>query len=124
LVTIDGTPPDPINFPAGCRFAARCPFKIERCTQHPDLLEILPGRKTRCWVTQDGQPLPPPATRKTAPATAQAAPVAEKKAPPPMLQLRGVVKHFPLPKDTFFGKQRVVHAVDGVDLDVAKGETV
>ena len=41
-----------------------------------------------------------------------------------MLQLRGLVKHFPLPKDTFFGKQRVVHAVDGVDLDVAKGETV
>ena len=41
-----------------------------------------------------------------------------------MLQLRGVVKHFPLPKDTFFGKQRVVHAVDGVDLEVAKGETV
>jgi peptide/nickel transport system ATP-binding protein len=123
LVTIEGTPPDPINFPAGCRFAARCPFKIERCTQHPDLLEIMPGRKTRCWVTQDGKPLPPPATRKTAPAPAQAVPVVETKAPP-VLQLRGVVKHFPLPKDTFFGKQRVVHAVDGVDLDVAKGETV
>lgn len=124
LVTIDGTPPDPINFPTGCRFAARCPFRIERCTQHPELLELMPGRKSRCWVTQEGQPLPPPATRKTAPATAQAAPAAEKKVAQPMLQLRGVVKHFPLPKDTFFGKQRVVHAVDGVDLDVAKGETV
>ena len=126
LVTIDGTPPDPINFPAGCRFAARCPFKIERCTQHPDLVELMPGRKARCWVTQDGKPLPPPATR-LAPAhrclhrqSAQR----RRKRPVPMLQLRGVVKHFPLPKDTFFGKQRVVHAVDGVDLDVAKGETV
>jgi peptide/nickel transport system ATP-binding protein len=124
LVTIEGTPPDPLNFPTGCRFAARCPFRIERCTQHPDLLELLPGRKARCWVTQDGQPLPPPATRKTAPAApapAQPAPVQAKR---PMLQLRGVVKHFPLPKETFFGKQRVVHAVDGVDLEVAKGETV
>ena len=54
----------------------------------------------------------------------QAASGADKKLRAPMLQLRGVVKHFPLPKDTFFGKQRVVHAVDGVDLDVAKGETV
>src|SRR5262249_28759064 len=50
LVTIEGTPPDPLNFPGGCRFAARCPFKIERCTQHPDLLELMPGCKARCWV--------------------------------------------------------------------------
>ena len=124
LVTIEGTPPDPLNFPDGCRFAARCPFRIERCTQHPDLLELLPGRKARCWVTQDGKQLPPPATRKTAAATPAPARPAEPAAATPMLQLRGVVKHFPLPKETFFGKQRVVHAVDGVDLDVAKGETV
>jgi peptide/nickel transport system ATP-binding protein len=85
----------------------------------------MPGRKSRCWVTQDGEALPPPATRKTAPVHAEAkAPEKPKAVSQPILQLRGVVKHFPLPKDTFFGKQRVVHAVDGVDLDVAKGETV
>jgi peptide/nickel transport system ATP-binding protein len=41
-----------------------------------------------------------------------------------LLEVRGLVKHFPLPREGFFGKQKVVHAVDGVDLDVAQGETV
>src|SRR5260370_36103525 len=35
LTTIEGTPPDPLNWPQGCRFAARCPFRIEKCDEHP-----------------------------------------------------------------------------------------
>ena len=41
-----------------------------------------------------------------------------------LLEVRGLTKHFPLPRDGFFEPHRVVHAVDGVDLDVASGETV
>jgi oligopeptide/dipeptide ABC transporter ATP-binding protein len=41
-----------------------------------------------------------------------------------MLELRNVIKHFPLPKTSFFGEQKVVHAINGVDLDIAQGETV
>ncbi|MDF3064344.1 MAG: transporter ATP-binding protein [Microvirga sp.] len=41
-----------------------------------------------------------------------------------LLEVRGLVKHFPLPKSGFFQKRLIVHAVDGVDLDVARGETV
>ena len=33
-----------------------------KCDEHPALLELAPGRKARCWVTQSGEPLPPPAT--------------------------------------------------------------
>ena len=62
LTTIEGAPPDPLAIPSGCRFAARCPFRIARCDEHPALLELVPGRKTRCWVTQSGEPLPAPAT--------------------------------------------------------------
>ncbi len=127
LVTIEGTPPDPLNHPPGCRFAPRCPFRIEKCSEHPELLEIMPGRKARCWVTQAGETLPPPETKAAVPASVSkidhgaGASLARGER---MLELRGVVKHFPLPKETFFGKQKVVHAVDGVDLDVAQGETV
>ncbi len=128
LVTIEGTPPDPIAHPPGCRFAARCPFRIDKCTEHPDLLELAPGAKARCWVTQSGNSLPPPSTRAPVPAQAKAGmdhgAGTKLERGERMLQLRGVVKHFPLPKRSFFGKREIVHAVDGVDLDVAQGETV
>jgi peptide/nickel transport system ATP-binding protein len=128
LVTIEGAPPDPMAHPPGCRFAPRCPFRIDKCTEHPDLVELAPGRKSRCWVTQAGDALPPPSTRATVPAEAKAGidhgAGAKLERGERMLQLRGVVKHFPLPKTSFFGRREVVHAVDGVDLDVAQGETV
>jgi oligopeptide transport system ATP-binding protein len=37
----------------------------------------------------------------------------------PLLETRGLVKHFPME-----GTREIVHAVDGVDLAVAKGETL
>lgn len=128
LVTIEGTPPDPLAHPPGCRFAPRCPFRVEACTEHPDLLTLAPGRKSRCWVTQAGHPLPPPSAH-----TAELVQVKSAidhgsgtvlRRGERMLELRGVVKHFPLPKESFFGAQKAVHAVDGVDLDVMQGETV
>jgi ABC-type oligopeptide transport system ATPase subunit len=42
----------------------------------------------------------------------------------PILEVSGLQKHFPLAKETFFARQRVLRAVDGVDLQVLAGETV
>ncbi len=42
----------------------------------------------------------------------------------PILEVAGLVKHFPLRKGMPFGRRRVVHAVDGVDLVARRGETV
>ena len=42
----------------------------------------------------------------------------------PLLSVRGLVKHFALPKKGFFEPHRYVHAIDGIDLDVGRGETV
>ena len=45
----------------------------------------------------------------------------------PMLRVRGLFKHFDLKKsfiESFAGKGQVVRAVDGVDFDVFKGETL
>ncbi|WP_029029417.1 ABC transporter ATP-binding protein [Salinarimonas rosea] len=49
LAAIEGTVPDMSRPPAGCRFAARCPFRITRCETMPDLVEIGGDRATRCW---------------------------------------------------------------------------
>ena len=35
LTTIEGAPPDPLAHPPGCRFAPRCPFRIEKCDAAP-----------------------------------------------------------------------------------------
>jgi peptide/nickel transport system ATP-binding protein len=123
LTTIEGQPPDPLNMPKGCRFAPRCPFRIAKCEEHPELAEVLPGRKSRCWVTQGGQKLE--LNRRTTEATAEPS---THRTPAttgePLLKVRRLVKHFPLPKTGFFQPPRVVHAVDDVDLDVFRGETV
>ncbi|HEX3349747.1 MAG TPA: ABC transporter ATP-binding protein [Acetobacteraceae bacterium] len=118
LVTIEGQPPDPRAWPEGCRFRARCPFAVARCGEHPELLQVGVDRAARCWVTQAGGSL----EARRLPGTVAAADA--QRATAPMLSARGVTKHFRLPRDGVFGKTRVLRAVDGVDLDVAKGETV
>jgi oligopeptide transport system ATP-binding protein len=43
----------------------------------------------------------------------------------PLLDVRGLKKHFPVRTKRFFsGERRVVKAVDGVDLSIRRGETV
>ncbi|MBW7970801.1 ABC transporter ATP-binding protein [Bradyrhizobium sp. BR 10289] len=49
LATIEGMVPNMAQPPAGCRFAARCPFVLETCTKAPPpLIEISPGHLSRC----------------------------------------------------------------------------
>jgi peptide/nickel transport system ATP-binding protein len=45
---ITGQPPSLVNLPNGCRFAARCQVRFERCDQDPPVFEK-DGRKVRCW---------------------------------------------------------------------------
>ncbi|HZY23990.1 MAG TPA: dipeptide/oligopeptide/nickel ABC transporter ATP-binding protein, partial [Beijerinckiaceae bacterium] len=52
-------------------------------------------------------------------------PVAPDRGGPaqPLLSVRGLVKHFPVKKGVF-GASALVRAVDGIDFDVLKGETL
>jgi peptide/nickel transport system ATP-binding protein len=123
LTTIEGLPPDPLQRTAGCRFAARCPFRIAKCSEHPALDQVAPDRRARCWVTRDGTPLQLDAP-KAAPAAALSASTMPPQPQAQLLAVRGLVKHFALPREDLFGKAKVVQAIDGVDLDIMKGETL
>jgi oligopeptide/dipeptide ABC transporter ATP-binding protein len=51
LAPIEGQPPDLTRLPAGCAFAPRCAFRVERCTHEaPPLAPIgTPGHVSACW---------------------------------------------------------------------------
>ncbi len=51
LETIAGRPPNLAHLPAGCRFAARCPYAQERCrVEEPPLVAAeTPGHVYACW---------------------------------------------------------------------------
>jgi len=49
LATIEGMVPNMMNPPAGCRFAARCPFVEDACTRSPPPLALLSAtHASRC----------------------------------------------------------------------------
>jgi oligopeptide/dipeptide ABC transporter ATP-binding protein len=49
LSAIPGTVPSPGAFPSGCRFYPRCPTRRPECAEIvPELLEVEPGRWSRC----------------------------------------------------------------------------
>ncbi len=46
---ITGQPPSLLNPPSGCRFAARCPYRFEKCDEEPPVFGRN-GRKVKCWL--------------------------------------------------------------------------
>jgi peptide/nickel transport system ATP-binding protein len=51
---IIGQPPSLIKPPTGCRFAARCYARFERCDEEPPLLPV-GDRRVKCWLYADAQ---------------------------------------------------------------------
>ena len=51
LATIPGQVPSLLNPPAGCRFAPRCAYRMDQCTQEePPLIKLEGDRLVRCWL--------------------------------------------------------------------------
>jgi peptide/nickel transport system permease protein len=59
LVGIPGQPPDLLHPPAGCRFAPRCPFVMERCRAAEPALLPVDGELVRCILHEEGALLEP-----------------------------------------------------------------
>jgi peptide/nickel transport system ATP-binding protein len=146
LINITGLPPDLASPPAGCRFAARCSRAQDRCrTDEPSLIGESLDHRYACWFPVDG-PLAAPTGNGSkqaqatvtepaavtgpaaAPAAAQAGPEpAAGDAPDgqggPLLELRDLVKEYPITHGIMQRKLGVVHAVSGVSFAVEAGET-
>ena len=114
LTPIGGAPPDLTAPPRGCPFHARCPLAFERCREEePPLLPTGDsGRLSACWVTQGGGDL-----SNLAAATRRHRVTPDKGAP--LLEVRSLTTWYP-------SRVKGVHvrAVDGVDLEIARGETL
>ncbi|TDD94130.1 ABC transporter ATP-binding protein, partial [Jiangella asiatica] len=127
LVPIPGQPPDLTGLPAGCAFEPRCPVghgRVECRTVRPDLRPELAapgddgvGAASACHFPQETATAPAPR-----PAASSAPPTAD--AGESVLELRGVVKRFPVRAGVFARVSGWVHAVDGVSLELRRGATL
>ena len=53
LYSIEGQPPDPLHWVAGCRFAPRCPYaKPEHFEEYPPVVEVGNGHRVACWLSE------------------------------------------------------------------------
>ena len=54
LVAIEGQVPSPLAYPAGCRFAPRCPHAFDRCRrEQPPLFSIAESRVSACFLAEE-----------------------------------------------------------------------
>ena len=49
LQAIPGQPPSLIDPPTGCRFAARCPMRMDKCAESPPTVALADGHSAACW---------------------------------------------------------------------------
>ncbi len=58
LEIMEGSPPDLINPPPGCRFHPRCSLAVERCrVEEPPFVEVRPEHQVACWVRMEEEGL-------------------------------------------------------------------
>ena len=58
LKAIRGTVPNPLEWPAGCRFAPRCDYAFEKCITHDPPLLPVPPQESACWLCEHGRRVP------------------------------------------------------------------
>ena len=131
LISIPGTPPNLLNPPPGCRFAERCPFATERCrAEAPAMQAVGPDRLSACHYPERVEEFRRVAATNEAWAEVGRRLNEEVATPgtgaridgPEVLGIEGLVKHFPVAGGFFGGSDSKVHAVDGIDLTLRKGE--
>jgi peptide/nickel transport system ATP-binding protein len=119
LETIPGLPPNLARGITGCRFAPRCPYKIDVCENDPPLVPTDVGSESRCFRTDEI------AAGKIVWTVAEASHVAATAVatPQPLVSVRGLTKHF-LVRRGLGGVRGVVRAVEDVSFDIRPGETL
>ncbi len=123
LETIEGLPPDLRSPPSGCRFAPRCPHRIEVCDQDPTLREIGADHGSACWRADELAA----GTLVRAAVRAKPGLAAADAEATPLLQVESLHKYFAIKAagaGFLSSKTATVKAVEDVSFSVATGETL
>jgi peptide/nickel transport system ATP-binding protein len=132
LVTIPGRVPPLADLPLGCDFADRCRHAEAEC-RDPGPEDIVgPGGMVRCLIHDSrssvGAAGPPADTRPSGTRERDGPESGPDQVAAPILRAQGVQVHFQDPPgllSTILRRPRAaVRAVDGVDLDIHRGEIV
>ena len=101
LATIEGQPPDARAWPEGCRFRARCPFAIDACAAHP--AAAAGRRRPHGALLGDAGWAARLRSRRASVAAISRDARAPAGADSRCCDVRGLIKHFELPRDEFPG---------------------
>ena len=125
LETIEGLPPDLRTPPPGCRFAPRCPYRLDACVATNVILRNLaPGHGTACIRADE---IVAGALVQAAPPAKPAAAASTIESADPILKVDALRKYFSVPlsgSGVFSSKVATVKAVDDVSFTIAPGETL
>jgi len=117
LPTLVGEPPDPRAHPPGCAFAPRCTVRTDDCdTAPPVLVSAIRHAGTAACIRLDTPVAEPEASSMVWP------PVAAEPGVVPAVRLTAVFKDFTLKQG--WRKRDTLHALRGIDLEIAEGEAV
>ncbi|HEX4724723.1 MAG TPA: ABC transporter ATP-binding protein [Pseudonocardiaceae bacterium] len=129
LYSIPGLPPDLVNPPVGCRFAARCRYAVDRCrTEAPPLLGEIAGHDYACFLpVGSAETGPSTGLAKPRPALTTATagrPATTDEPGSPLLTVTNLVKDFPVTAGAVLRRHvGAVSAVADVSFSVVGGET-
>ncbi|HEX4701067.1 MAG TPA: oligopeptide/dipeptide ABC transporter ATP-binding protein, partial [Pseudonocardiaceae bacterium] len=130
LYSIPGMPPDLLNPPVGCRFAARCRYAVQRCrTENPPLRGEVAGHDYACFLpvgeAETGPVMSIRHARRAADGTTIArAPRHAAEPSPTLLSVTGLVKDFPVTAGVVLRRHvGAVSAVADVGFSVVGGKT-
>ncbi|MGK2308939.1 ABC transporter ATP-binding protein [Cutibacterium sp. V947] len=132
LTPVEGNPPSLLTLPPGCPFAPRCPMAVDACREaEPDLSPTdLEHHEAACvrhreLIDRTYAEVYPHVGERKGRFKATALGTSDREALEDVLEVKGLVKTYPLMKGAVF-KRRVgtVHAVDGISFRIKKGETL
>jgi len=125
LETIEGLPPDLRTPPAGCRFAPRCPYRLDACLEGAPLVPVAPDHASACIRAKEilAGTLVGPFARRAAATTV----ITAQNGAEPLLVVDHLKKYFKVKAagaGFMSSETATVRAVDDVSLHVLAGETL
>ncbi|MCP4398848.1 MAG: ABC transporter ATP-binding protein [bacterium] len=129
LLPIEGSIPDPLHQPEGCKFHPRCRYALEMCQhEEPALLHLQDGRQVRCWMYAEEKASDFSDKQReveTSLSVQDTQHVRQREeGAEAILKACRLKMHFPITGGVFNKVVGHVKAVDDVSFQIIKGETL